>query len=304
MGNVLGINNITDTLYIRNTGTLLDYVYSVTIFQACGENSLIANTSDWSTSSVLDGSKLNVTFTYTGGTNNAPLSISSISSPINIGTIGGLGANVDPENVVVHWTRSQNGPVNIASNVELSSSLLYEFSIRTINTNIVFKSENYVINFDKFCSQEYSPSKTIISSNIQENGYTIVSIGSITVGYGLWYIVANGGFKMSNKKYFFLTDKMPSDYININDFYSYIRDDSEIMSSFGTYQVASQNNICPVNSAMLYTGKGIVNVINWCFTCDDTNASSLIFEEEIISPNTYVDGVPNNLIIYAIKISS
>ena len=200
MGNVLGINTVTDTVFVRNSGSVLDTLYSVTIFAACNKNALISSSTNWIASSVVnsgDSTKLDVTFTYDDG--GSSLDISSAGGAISMGLVGGIAAIVDPSSVLVHWTRSSSGATNIATNVETAVSLVYEFANLTFNNNIVFTSSNYIVNYDKTCPQEYSPANTIISSTITEDGHNIVVIGSMTVGPGVWYIVCSGGFELINK---------------------------------------------------------------------------------------------------------
>ena len=221
-----------------------------------------------------------------------------------MGLVGGIAAIVDPSNVLVHWTRSSTGATNIASSVETAVSLMYEFANLTFNNNIVFTSSNYVVNYDKTCPQEYSPVNAIISSTVTENGHNIVVIGSVTVGPGIWYIVCSGGFELFKKKYFFLADKLVSDFNSKAEYQDYIKDNNELLSSFGTHQIASVGNVYPVNTSMVYTGSASSNVIYWCFTCEDSAATNIIFDETVTSGNPYVDSRPNNLVICAIKISS
>ncbi|MDB4507296.1 hypothetical protein N9064_00240 [bacterium] len=305
MGNVLGINTVTNTVFVRNSGSLLDTLYSVTIFAACNKGALLSNSTNWIVSSAVnssDSGKLDVTFTYDNS--GSSLSISNLSGPISMGLVEGIGAIVDPSNVIVHWTRSNSGAINVASSVETTVSLMYTFANYTFNNNIKFTSNNYIVNYDKTCPQEYSPVKSIISSTVTENGHNIVVIGSVTVGPGVWYIVCSGGFELINKKYFFLADKIVSDFSSDLEYHEYLRDDAEIMSSFGTYQIASAGNVYPVNTSMVYTGTGSSNVVRWCFTCELIGASSIIFDDTVTSGNTDVHGRPNNLVMCAIKISS
>ena len=240
MGNVLGINTVTNTVFVRNSGSVLDTLYSVKIFAACNKGALLSNSTNWITSSAInsgDSGKLDVTFTYDNG--GVPLSIAGLSNAISMGLVEGIGAIVNPSNVIVHWTRSSGGAINIASSVETTVSLIYTFANYTFNNNIKFTSSDYIVNYDKFCPQEYSPVKSIISSSVSEDGYNVVVIGSVTVGPGVWYIVCSGGFNLTNKKYFFLADKIESEVPN---YHEYIRDNDEIMSSFGTHQIASGSN--------------------------------------------------------------
>ncbi len=302
MGNVLGINTVSNTVFVRNSGSVLDTLYSVTIFAACNKGALLSNSTNWIVSSAVnsgDSGKLDVTFTYDDS--GASLSITGLSSAISMGLVEGIGAIVDPSNVTVHWTRSSSGAINIASSVETTVSLMYTFANYTFNNNIKFTSNDYIVNYDKFCPQEYSPVKSIISSSVSEDGYNVVVIGSVTVGPGVWYIVCSGGFNLTNKKYFFLADKIESE---VSNYHEYIRDNEEIMSSFGTHQIASAGNVYPVNTSMVYTGSGSSNVVRWCFTCELNSASSIIFNKTVTSSNTYVNGRPNNLVMCAIKISS
>ena len=240
MGNVLGINTVTNTVFVRNSGSVLDTIYSVTIFAACNKGVLLSNSTNWIVSSVVnsgDSGKLDVTFTYDDS--GASLSIAGLSSAISMGLVEGIGAIVNTGDVLVHWKRSSGGAINIASSVETTVSLIYKFANYTFNNNIKFTSSDYIVNYDKFCPQEYSPVKSIISSIVTEDGHNVVVIGSVTVGPGLWYIVCSGGFNLTNKKYFFLADKIESEVSNYNE---YIRNDDEIMSSFGTHHIASSNN--------------------------------------------------------------
>ncbi len=240
MGNVLGINTVTNTVFVRNSGSLLDTLYSVTIFAACNKGALLSNNSGWIVSSTVnseDSDKLDITFTYDN--NGDPLSINEISGAISIGLVEGIGAVVDPSNVLVHWTRSSSGNINVASGVETTVSIIYKFANYIFNNNIKFTSNDYIVNNEKFCAQEYSPVKSIISSSVIEDGHNVVVVGSVTVGPGLWYIVCSGGFNLTNKKYFFLADKIVSDFSSTSDYYNDIKGDDEIMSSFGTHQIAS-----------------------------------------------------------------
>ena len=240
MGNVLGINTVTNTVFVRNSGTVLDTLYSVTIFAACNKGALLSNNTNWIVSSAVNSEnsgKLDVTFTYDNS--GASLSIAGLSSAISMGLVEGIGAIVNVGDVVVHWTRYNGGAINIASSVETTVSLMYTFANYTFNNNIKFTSSDYIVNYDKTCPQEYSPVKSIISSTITEDGHNVVVIGSVTVGPGLWYIVCSGGFNLTNKKYFFLADRIESEVSNYNE---YIRGDEEIMSSFGTHHIASSNN--------------------------------------------------------------
>ena len=306
MGNVLGINTVSNTVFVRNSGSVLDTLYSVTIFAACNKGALLSNSTNWIVSSTVnsgDNGKLDVTFTYDNS--GASLSITGLSSAISMGLVEGIGAIVNPSNVIVHWTRSSGGAINIASSVETTVSLIYTFANYTFNNNIKFTSTNYIVNYDKTCPQEYSPVKSIISSTITENGQNVVVIGSVTVGPGVWYIVCSGGFDLTNKKYFFLADKIVSDFHpNVSDYYDHIKSNADILSSFGTHQIASLNNVYPVNTSMLYTGSGSSNVVYWCFTCELAGANLDIFDETVSSTNADVDGLPNNLVMCAIKISS
>lgn len=305
MGNVLGINTVTNTVFVRNSGSLLDTLYSVTIFAACNKGALLSNSTNWIVSSTVnseDSDKLDITFTYDN--NGDPLSINELSAAVSMGLVEGIGAIVDPSNVLVHWTRSSSGNINVASSVETTVSIIYTFANYLFNNNIKFTSNEYIVNYDKFCAQEYSPVKSIISSSVTEDGHNVVVIGSVTVGPGLWYIVCSGGFNLTNKKYFFLADKIVSDFSSTSDYYNYIKSNDEIMSSFGTHQIASAGNVYPVNTSMVYTGSGSSNIIRWCFTCENDPSTNIIFDETVISTNAYVDGLPNNLIMCAIKISS
>ena len=305
MGNVLGINTVTNTVFVRNSGSVLDTIYSVTIFAACNKGVLLSNSTNWIVSSVVnsgDSGKLDVTFTYDDS--GASLSIAGLSSAISMGLVEGIGAIVDPSNVIVHWKRSSGGAINISTSVETTVSLVYEFSNYTFNNNIVFTSTDYVVNFDKTCPQEYSPVKSIISSTITENGNNIVVIGSVTVGPGVWYIVCSGGFELLNKKYFFLADRLVSDFGSEPEYRDYIKDNNELLSSFGTHHIASAGNVYPVNTSMVYTGIGSSNVVRWCFTCENDPSTNIIFDETVTSTNADVDGLPNNLVMCAIKISS
>jgi hypothetical protein len=305
MGNVLGINTVTNTVFVRNSGSILDTLYSVTIFAACNKGALLSNSTNWIVSSAVnssDSGKLDVTFTYDDS--GASLSIAGLSSAISMGLVEGIGAIVDPSNVIVHWTRSSGGAINVASSVETTVSLMYTFANYTFNNNIKFTSNNYIVNYDKTCPQEYSPVKSIISSTVTENGHNIVVIGSVTVGPGVWYIVCSGGFELINKKYFFLADKLVSDFSSTSDYYDDIKSNAEIMSSFGTHHIASAGNVYPVNTSMVYTGIGSSNVVRWCFTCELAGANLDIFDDTVSSANTYVNGRQNNLVMCAIKISS
>ena len=305
MGNVLGINTVTNTVFVRNSGTLLDTLYSVTIFAACNKGVLLSNNTNWIISSAVNSEnsgKLDITFRYDDSGN--PLSIAGLSSAVSMGLVEGIGAIVDTGNVLVHWTRYNGGPINVISSVETTVSVMYKFANYTFNNNIKFTSNNYIVNYDKFCPQEYSPVKSIISSNVTENGYNVVVIGSVTVGPGIWYIVCSGGFNLTNKKYFFLADKIVSDFNSEAEYRDYVKNDVEILSSFGTHQIASSGNNYPVNTSMVYTSTGSLNVVMWCFTCEDNSASSIIFNNNVTSTNTYVNGRPNNLVMCAIKISS
>ena len=305
MGNVLGINTVTNTVFVRNSGTLLDTLYSVTIFAACNKGVLLSNNTNWIISSAVNSEnsgKLDITFTYDNS--GSSLSITGLSSVISMGLVEGIGAIVDPSNVIVHWTRYNGGPINVISSVETTVSVMYKFANYTFNNNIKFTSNNYIVNYDKTCPQEYSPVKSIISSTVTENGHNIVVIGSVTVGPGVWYIVCSGGFELINKKYFFLADKLVSDFSSTSDYYDDIKSNADILSSFGTHQIASAGNVYPVNTSMVYTGTGSSNVVRWCFTCELVGASSIIFNNNVTSTNTYVNGRPNNLVMCAIKISS
>lgn len=305
MGNVLGINTVTDTVFVRNNGSLLDTIYSVTIFAACNKNALISSSTNWIASSAVnsgDPTKLDVTFTYDDG--GIPLDIASATGAISMGLVGGIGAIVDPSNVLVHWTRSSTGATNVVSNVESAVSLVYEFANLTFNNNIIFTSSNYIVNYDKTCPQEYSPVNTIISSTVTENGHNIVVIGSVTLGPGIWYIVCSGGFNLTNRKYFFLADKLVSNFNSEEEYQVYIKGNNELLSSFGTHHIASSSNVYPVNTSMVYTAIDSSNVIYWCFTCEDGAANLDIFDDTVSSGNLYVHGRPNNLSICAIKISS
>lgn len=301
MGNVLGVNTVTDTVFVRNNGSILDKLYSITLVQGCNKGALLSNNTGWIVSTVVNGTKLDVTFTYDN--NNTSLDLTSLSGSLSIGMVEGVGAfaNQDPSNIVLQWTRYKDGPVNIASGVELVTSLVYTFANYIFNNNIVFTSTDYIVNYDKFCPQEYSPVTTVISSSVQESGHNVVVIGSVTVGPGLWYIVCNGGFNLTNKKYFFLTDKLSSE---VSDFNNYIATNDEILSSFGTHKISNSDNIYPVNTSMVYDNNASSSIVRWCFTCEDSGAILNIFDEMVVSSNDYVHGRPNNLSICAIKISS
>lgn len=307
MGNVLGINTVTNTVFVRNNGSLLDTIYSVTIFAACNKDALISSSTNWIASSAVnsgDPTKLDITFTYDNG--GIPLDIATATGAISMGLVGGIAEIIDPSNVLVHWTRSYGGAINVVSFVETAVSLVYEFANLTFNNNIIFTSSNYIVNYDKICPQEYSPVNAIISSTITEDGHNIVVIGSVTLGPGIWYIVCSGGFDLTNKKYFFLADKLVSNYNSEEEYRDYIKGNNELLSSFGTHHIASSNNVYPVNTSMVYTAGDSSNFIYWCFTCEDGAATANldIFDDTVSSTNTYVHGRPNNLSICAIKISS
>ena len=273
MGNVLGVNTVTNTVFVRNSGSLLDTVYSVTIFAACNKGALLSNSTNWIVSSAVnstDSSKLDVTFTYDN--NGAPLSMDGLSSAISMGLVEGIGTLVNVGDVVVHWTRYNGGAINIASSVETTVSLIYKFANYTFNNNIKFTSSDYIVNYDKFCPQEYSPVKSIISSSVSEAGHNVVVIGSVTVGPGLWYIVCSGGFNLTNKKYFFLADKIETE---VSNYYDYIKSDDEIMSSFGTHQIASGSNG--------FLGYDDASILRITFTVNSTQ-----YSENIVSVN-YTD---------------
>lgn len=296
MGNVLGINTINDNVYLRNIGSIIDTIYSIKIFAACDKGSLINGSSGWTITSSENGSnsnKLDITFTYDAG----DYDISSLTGSVNIGQVAGISTNVDTSNMVIEWKRTSMGQTNYINNVESSSTLFYKFSNLTFNNNIIFTSSKYVMNFGKTFPQEYSPNKTIISSDIVENGHNIVQIGSIAIGSGTWYVTANGGFDLTNKKYFFFSDV---EAININIGDLQINDD--LMSSFGTHFVTA-NNISTVNTAMIYSSSNTTTTIYWCFTCDSSVANNTIFTSSIISSNDYMHGRENNLVMNALKIS-
>lgn len=302
MGNVLGINTISDTVYVRNNGSILDTISSVTIFEACGTDAVINSSAGWTvTTSVNSGnnSKLDVTFTYDAGT----LLVNSLTASVTMGLVGGISVNIDPSNVLLHWKRTPTGNVNISSNVETTVSLLYEFHNLIFNNNIIFTTNQYIMNFMKTCLQDYTPIITNISTTVTEDGHSIVEIGSVTVGSGVWYITATGGFNLSNKKYFFLTDKVMSDFSTATEYYAYINSNQDVLSSFGTHQINTLDNVYPVNTSIVYDNPDESNVIHWCFTCENSAANKIIFEDETVSNNAYVDGHQNNLQIIAIKIS-
>lgn len=306
MGNVLAINTVTDTVFIRNNGTILDMLYSVTILSACNKNALISSNTNWIVSSTVNlgnPNKLDVTFTYDDGANGS-LDLSSLPGALSMGIVGGIGEIVQLSTVVVRWTRYYGGSTIVVAGVETTVSLVYKFGILTFNNNIIFTSSDYVVNYDKTCPQEYSPVSSLISSSVIEDGHNVVVIGSVTVGPGIWYIVCNGGFDLTNKKYFFLADKIVSDYNSETEYHDYIKTNNELLSSFGTHQIASSGNVYPVNTSMIYTASASSNMVRWCFTCELQEANLVIFDETVISNNPYVDGRQNNLIMCAIKISS
>ena len=273
MGNVLGINTVTNTVFIRNSGSLLDTLYSVKIFAACNKGALFSNNSGWIVSSTVnseDSDKLDITFTYDN--NGDPLSINEILGAVSMGLVEGIGTTVDPSNVIVHWTRYSGGNINVASSVETTVSLIYKFANYTFNNNIKFTSSDYIVNYDKFCPQEYSPVKSIISNSVSEDGHNVVVIGSVTVGPGVWYIVCNGGFNLTNKKYFFLADKIETE---VSNYHEYIRDNDEIMSSFGTHQIVSGSNG--------FLGYDDASILRITFTVNSTQ-----YSENIVSVN-YTD---------------
>jgi hypothetical protein len=302
MGNVLGINISSDTVYVRNKGTIIDIISSITIYSACNEDAIIQNSTGWTINTSVNSqnaSKLDVTFVYDAGL----LLVNDLQNIITIGLVEGISLNVDPANVLIHWKRTPTGNINICSNVETTVNLLYTFSNLIFNNNVIFTSNNYVVNFDKTCLQDYSPFITTISSTITEQGHDIVCIGSTTIGSGTWHITAEGGFNLKNKKYFFISDKAVSDFSTLAEYYDYIKSNDMILSSFGTHQIASTGNAYPVTTSMVYTNALEANVIYWCFTCESSTANNIIFEGDVISSNEYVDGASNTASLLAIRIS-
>ena len=96
MGNVLGVNTVSNTVFVRNSGSVLDTLYSVTIFAACNKGALLSNSTNWIVSSTVnsgDNGKLDVTFTYDDS--GASLSIAGLSSAISMGLVEGIGDIVD-----------------------------------------------------------------------------------------------------------------------------------------------------------------------------------------------------------------
>jgi hypothetical protein len=296
MGNVLGINTINDNVYLRNIGSIIDTIHSIKIYAACDKGSLINGSSGWtitSSENASNSNKLDITFTYDTGAYD----ISSLTGSVNIGQVASISTNVDTSNIIIEWKRTLSGQTNYINNTESNSTLFYKFSNLTFNNNIIFTSSKYVMNFGKTFPQEYSPNKTIISSNIIENGHNIVQIGSITIGSGTWYVTANGGFDLTNKKYFFFSD-VEATNIDINN----LKTNNYLMSSFGTHFVTAYN-ISTVNTAMIYSSSNTTTTIYWCFTCESSSASNTIFNSSIVSTNDYVHGRENNLVINALKIS-
>ena len=308
MGNVLGINLVDNTVYLKNNNTKLDTLYEFTIYSCVNKAGSYYNviSNDWTMTPYVNSensNKLDFKFVYNDING---IELSSIYETYKIGSIGGLGHIFNNPVIKLGWKRNSSSLENISIHSDIETSLIYSFAKRIYNNHIQFTSRNYLINYDNTCLQENLPVINNYYTSVTEDGHKEVILGSVTLGKGKWIVIGTGSFDLENKKYFYFSDQaIGGDYGAVygNDYFQHLASHPGLSASFSIHYYSTpntlKNNNMPIKSLMVYDSSSENPVISWCTTCESSSASKVIFDPNIL--NVHNDLVNETSLSYSVS---